>query len=198
MSGAITVKLGCDGYVNPGIDFLNFKLNNDEIMCLSSRTHSNFHKNSSTPFIEGADSICVKSEKKGKILVVDDNHFVNEATTRVLKNVLKEAGLDIEIIVGTDGCDIVHHVIQDQSKGNEIRCILTDENMEYLNGSEAIRIVRNLENRQKVKFVNIISVTSNEDPCYIQEIIRAGAQTVLNKPLTKSVLARVLKDYNII
>ncbi len=151
-----------------------------------------------TQHIDGDDSVCVKSEKKGKILVVDDNYFVNEATVRVLKNVLKEAGLDIEIIVGTDGSDIIHHVIQDQSKGNEIRCILTDENMEYLNGSEAIRIVRNLENRQKVKFVNMICVTSNEDPYYIQEIIRAGAQTVLNKPLTKSVLARVLKDYNIV
>ena len=116
----------------------------------------------------------------------------------MLNNVLKEAGSSIEIIVGTDGSDIVHHVVQDQSKGNEIKCILTDENMEYLNGSEAIRIVRNMESRQRVKFVNIISVTSNEDSNIIQEIIRAGAQTVLNKPLTKSVLARVLKDYNII
>jgi CheY-like chemotaxis protein len=173
-------------------------LKNDPLRSLSSRTQSVFQNIPSTKSIEGPDSVCVIPEKKGKILLVDDNHFVNQATMRVLKNVLKEAGSDIEIIVGTDGSDIVHHVIQDQSKGNEIKCILTDENMEYLNGSEAIRIVRNLENRQKVKFVNIISVTSNEDSYCIQEITRAGAQIVLNKPLTKSVLARVLKDDNII
>ena len=197
-SGAITVKLACDAYLNPGFNFLDFKSKNDEKRCLSSRTKSNFLQVPSTPFLEKGDSVCVKSEKKRKILVVDDNHFVNQATVRVLKNVLKEAGVNFEIIVGTDGADIVHHVVQDQSKGNEIKCILTDENMEYINGSEAIRIVRNMESRQRVKFVNIISVTSNEDSNIIQEIMRAGAQTVLNKPLTKSVLARVLKDYNII
>ena len=137
-------------------------------------------------------------KKKGKILIVDDNYFINEATQNILKKVLKEAGSDMEIIIGSDGSDIIHHIIQDQSKGNQIKCILTDENMEYLNGSEAIKIIKNLERNKKIKFVNIISVTGNEESEYTRHIISAGAQMTLNKPLSKSVLSGVLKDLNII
>ncbi len=177
---------------------MDYILNNDELRCHSSKTSRDSFIIPVNPDMKLSYDFSLKSKKKGKILVVDDNQFVVEATVTQLRKVLKEAGSDMEIIVGCDGSDIIHHIVQDQSKGNEIKLILTDENMEYLNGSDAIRIIRNLENRQKVKFVNIITITSNEDPYYIDEIKRAGAQIVLNKPLSKSVIARVLKEYEII
>ena len=136
--------------------------------------------------------------KKQKILVVDDNYFNCDATKNILKKILKEAGSDIEIITGSDGADIIHLIIQDQLKGNEIKCIITDENMEYINGSGAIRIIRNLERRNKIKFVNIISVTGNEDAELSSEIIKLGAQIVLSKPLPKKLISKALKDLSII
>ena len=177
---------------------MDFKLNNDELRCHSSTKPGDYFIIPVNPIKEMSNDVSLKSKKKGKILVVDDNHLVNEVTVRLLTKVLKENESDMEIILASDGSDIIHHIIQDQSKGNEIKCILTDENMEYLNGSEAIRIVRNLEKRRKVKFVNIFSVTSNEEPYYIDEIKRAGAQIVLNKPLTKFLIASVLKEFEII
>ena len=37
--------------------------------------------------------------------------------------------------------EIIQKVIEDQRNGNKIKCIITDENMEYLNGSDAIKII---------------------------------------------------------
>jgi len=57
--------------------------------------------------------------------------------------------------------------------------------MEYINGSEAIKIIRNLEKKNKIKSVNIISVTGNEESELSTEIINAGANLVLAKPLKR-------------
>ena len=70
--------------------------------------------------------------------------------------------------------------------------------MEYLNGSEAIKIIRDLERRLKIKFVNIISVTGNEDSQNTNEIKKAGAQLVLSKPVSKTVIASALKELGIL
>jgi len=137
-------------------------------------------------------------ERKDKILIVDDNHYNCESTKNILKKVLKEACSELEIIVGSDGADIIYYVIEDQSKGNEIKCIITDENMEYINGSDAIKIIRNMERLNKIKFVNIISLTGNEDLDSNYELIKAGAQAVFCKPLPRLLIAKALKDFNII
>ena len=70
--------------------------------------------------------------------------------------------------------------------------------MEYINGSEAIRIIRSLERRNKIKSVNIISVTGNEDAVVSKEILKLGAQIVLCKPLQKKLISKALKDLKII
>ena len=136
--------------------------------------------------------------KKQKFLIVDDNYYNSEATKNILTKLFKETGLEIEFVICSDGVDIIHQIIQDQSKGNEIKCVITDENMEYMNGSEAIRIIRNMERRNKIKRVNIISVTGNDDAQLSGEITKAGAQMVLSKPLSKSLITMALKHLNVI
>jgi CheY-like chemotaxis protein len=179
-----------DDYIDPKINFLDFK--NKELINLQKTKFSSLVKKNSDV------NIGINSIKNEKILLIDDNHFINEATKNIICKVLKEAGSKIEIILGVDGADMIYHVIQDQYKGNEIKCIFTDENMEYINGSEAIKVIRNLEKTHKIKFISIISTTGNEDSGIKDEIRKAGAQMVLNKPLSKSLIKGILKDLNII
>jgi PleD family two-component response regulator len=186
----VTVRLGVNDYVIPNINYHD--LINKEPLPLPERKISSKFNYNSTAIVE------INSTEKEKILIIDDNHFINEATKNILRKILKEAGSEIEIITVSDGADIIHQIILDQSKGNEIKCIITDENMEYLNGSEAIRIIRNLERRNKIKFVNIISVTGNEDAVLSSEILKLGAQIVLSKPLPKKLISKALKDLSII
>ena len=47
--------------------------------------------------------------------------------------------------------------------GKKIKCIFIDENMDYLNGSETIKIIRKLQNMNKINSYNIVSITALED-----------------------------------
>ena len=80
----------------------------------------------------------------------------------------------------------------------KINSARNNENMEYLNGSDAIKIIQNLESLNKIKNVKIISLTGNEDLESKNKLLKAGAQAVFTKPLTKLLLANALKDLNII
>ncbi len=70
--------------------------------------------------------------------------------------------------------------------------------MEYLNGSDAIKIIRRLEKNNIIKNVKIITATSQEDIQFVNKIKNIGADLVMSKPLSKSTLTRALKELNII
>ncbi len=133
-----------------------------------------------------------------KFLIVDDDKYICNSIKILVNKIFKEANHMIDIITASDGVNIIHDVIEDQINGNKIKCIITDENMEYMNGSDAINIIRNLEKKNKIKNVKIITVTSQEDIQFVNNIKNIGADLVMSKPLSKLSLSKALKDLNII
>jgi CheY-like chemotaxis protein len=130
-------------------------------------------------------------------MIVDDNHFISDSLKKLLDKVLKENSKECEFIQVTDGIEMIKCIVDDQSNGNLIRCIFTDENMEYINGSEAIRILRNLEKKNKIKQIKIISVSCQEDDYSIKTMFESGADLVLGKPISKNLIFNSLKDLKI-
>ena len=106
--------------------------------------------------------------------------------------------MDYEVICGSDGIDLLQLIRDDQNNGNLIKCVITDENMEYLNGSEAIKIIREFEKNGKTKPVNIISSTCHEDDLTTKHILESGSQSKLTKPLNKFDLVKIFKELRIL
>ncbi len=79
----------------------------------------------------------------------------------------------------------------------KIRLIVTDEKMDYLNGSEAIKFIRNIEKIKSKKPISIVSLTCNEDNNVGEIIIKAGANFILNKPMSKQSMKGFLKKKNL-
>ena len=138
------------------------------------------------------------NQKRNIIITVDDNNLINKSVKKIIEKILKENDKDYEVIVATDGIDILKLIRKDQSNGNLIKCIITDENMEYMDGSEAIKIVRNYEKIGKIKPVNIITSTCHEDKNITQHILNCGSQIILKKPLNKVELEKVFRHLNIL
>ena len=88
--------------------------------------------------------------------------------------------------------------MNDNNLKDRIRFIFTDENMDYLNGSDAIRLVRLWEKKEKLNKIYITSITCHEDPKIVNLILSKGADLVLTKPITKSVIKTTLKKFNFI
>lgn len=118
-----------------------------------------------------------------KILLVEDVAPLRRSLVKIVteSSVCKNYGL----IEGCDGKDIIAEVINDQQNNKRICLIISDENMEYLCGSDAFKILRSLENQKKISNIFIISLTAFVDEDSKAKILNSGANMVLSKPLTK-------------
>ena len=126
------------------------------------------------------------------IAVVDDNKLVRDTTVSIIKNVISMLNLtNFSIIEGSDGIDLLNLVRSDNNY--RIKFIFTDENMMYLNGSEAFRIIRKLEEDDKIHNYKIISVPAFDDEETRNNIVNSGINTILSKPCSKSEILKILK-----
>ncbi len=71
--------------------------------------------------------------------------------------------------------------------------IFIDENMPKMRGSEAIKIIRKKEKKKKISPVVIISLSGDTD--HQKEILAAGADEVMTKPIELDELSNVLSKY---
>lgn len=85
-------------------------------------------------------------------------------------------------------------LIEEAEIQSTIELLITDENMEYMNGSEGIRYIRNIVKRKKLKRMKIYSLNSNEDVDIMQSIIKAGADKLLPNPMTRRSIESLLKE----
>lgn len=124
------------------------------------------------------------------ILLADDNQIINEAHKNILNQVIEEKNLNVEIVLCYDGSEILKYLLSKDMK-DKIKYIITDENMEYLNGSETIRIIRFLESKNVFPKTKIISLSCYEEKNMVNSFLDAGADYVLAKPLIKSAIIKI-------
>ena len=110
----------------------------------------------------------------------------------------KEVKSKYDIIIATDGIDILKLVMDNQIQDRKIKAIFTDENMEYLNGSEAIKQIKSMEKSKKVEPILFFSVTAFNDPNTKKNISIAGAEKILCKPISKKMLEEVFEEYKLL
>lgn len=160
----------------------------------SFRSEESFSRNDRIiEILDGnSNNINVELISKDYILIADDNHLINDVNKKIIETCLKKLNADYEIILCSDGVDIIRNILNEKMK-KSIKCIITDENMEFLNGSEAIKFVRNLESKNYLDKIPIISVTSHEDKTIVNNILSCGANHVLSKPLTISSMINTFK-----
>ena len=135
----------------------------------------------------------LKEINKKIIVLVDDNNFINSATELVVQRALqeiKEIG-NYEILKLNDGYDIIKFFLNDEDK--RIKLIITDENMDFFNGSEAIKFIRNFEKLKILDPLLLASLSSNEDSQMKDYLVKCGANYCFNKPFTKSYCKELMK-----
>jgi len=118
---------------------------------------------------------------KGNILIVEDN----KTNQMLLSILLDELGLENEMV--NDGIEAVEVV-----KNNHYDLILMDENMPFMNGSEATRLIKKMEDRKEIP---IIAVTANALKGDKEKFIEAGMNDYLSKPIASEELKIILQKY---
>lgn len=136
--------------------------------------------------------------QKSRILIVDDNEILLKMLNKMLSSILLALNEEFDVISANDGLDILNYVMEDQFKGNLIKCIITDENMEFINGSEAICLLQKLQQRNKIKEIPVIFLTGLDQE-YGRHFIKDFENfQFLSKPISSIELEKLLVKLNII
>ncbi len=108
-----------------------------------------------------------------KILVVDDAQFMRET----IKAILKEKNIT-EVYEANDGYEAL-----EKYKLHKPEVVLMDITMPNMNGIEALKAIREYDNKAKVVMVSAMGQEEN-----IRECVMNGALTFIVKPFQKETL----------
>lgn len=130
-----------------------------------------------------------------KILIVEDNSFIAQSVKKLIEKIISEYSLDLEVIICYDGIEMIKVFLNEECNGqSNLKLIFTDENMDYMNGSEAIRFIREIERRKNLKRIKLISLTSNDNQNIFEELLKSGADRHFQKPLSKEFILEIFKE----
>ena len=118
------------------------------------------------------------------ILVVEDNKHLRNSLIKKIKNVLNKLRKNkvINIIQANDGVETIKYVVDDQFNGNKIRLIFSDENMNFINGSVSLNILKGLNNNGKIKlFPKFVCVTGDAEDYNKSSLLSLGFNDVVEK-----------------
>ncbi len=131
------------------------------------------------------------------ILIVEDNKYLRNSVCLLTTNyLLHNKSLNFEVISCNDGIDMLHLIKNDRELfTNKIKIIITDENMDYMCGSTAIKLIRELEYCKKIERIFISSLTAFSDDESIKSILSKGANMIIEKPLTNNKLDLLFENF---
>jgi two-component system, cell cycle sensor histidine kinase and response regulator CckA len=114
------------------------------------------------------------------ILIVDDESSIRDITGQILES------YGYEVATAVDGTSALVQFIE---RKNEIRLVITDMMMPYMDGAATIRAIRNIDPRMRV--VATSGLMLNE---YASEAKSLGVQAFLAKPYTAETLLQTIRE----
>ena len=157
-------------------DNLQITCNQFSLPCKNNRFLKNFNK-------------FIKNTNKKVIIIVDDSDLIRKSFKRLIKEHLSTKGIAniFELIDLSDGFDLMYLVYLDQIHGKKIKYIFTDDSMDFLDGSDAIKIM-NLNKNLDTSYFDLIMVTS-----FVQESYNNEITQILSKPIDRKTIQKIIK-----
>ena len=120
------------------------------------------------------------SVSKGvSLLYVEDDRTLQQETAHLLRNFFEKIDLAQN---GEEGLELF--------EPGKYEIIITDINMPKLNGVEMVKAIRRKDRHQM-----IIVISAHDEPHYLIDLINAGAQCFLSKPIDLTELISVLYEF---
>ena len=147
------------------------------------RTKHRIAKKSDVVNVDMANISCVDFRGK-RILLVEDSDLNAEIAMEILRDV------DFLVERAEDGLKCVEMI--DKAPAGYYDLVLMDIQMPRMNGYEATRIIRKMENREKAN-ITILAMTANAFEEDKREALEAGMNAHLSKPIEVDKLIKTLK-----
>jgi signal transduction histidine kinase len=128
--------------------------------------------------------------KELTIIVVDDEIITRQSTVRLLSKQLKEKSYDVTIVEASDGIECLYKYQLLYKEGKKIDFILSDETMDFINGSMSAEILRNMYFTKGLVPIPFFILSAYETLSYGDLM---GINLSFSKPLKKQNIDEILK-----
>lgn len=136
------------------------------------------------------DSFRSSDDHEYNFIIVDDEKITRMSTLRILKISAKNLGKNINFIEASDGIECLSIFYDFLSKGIKISAVISDQNMNYLNGTCTAEIIEKICADKNIKMFPFFLVTAIEKNIINKSILKR----VINKPLVKDLAELIIKD----
>jgi signal transduction histidine kinase/CheY-like chemotaxis protein len=165
----------------------------EHLSCLSEATIEavNFNDKEISQLLNQEPSdgvITLKPKKEIQIIVVDDEIVNRQSAVRLLTKYLREKSYNADIIEASDGIECLYKYLLLYKEGKKIDFIVSDETMDFMNGSVCAEILKTL---YSVK--NLVPVPFFILSAYENLAKQIGVNETFSKPLTKQNVDEILK-----
>jgi signal transduction histidine kinase len=117
------------------------------------------------------------------ILLTDDEPMTRKSTIRLINKYFNnDLTIKLKILEASDGIECLYVYYQTKKKGIELSCIISDETMNYLNGTESAKILQNIYSVKNITGIPFYLLTAYEQ----FNVKDCGIDDVFSKPLSIS------------
>ncbi len=150
--------------------------------------------------------IARKSNERSYIIGVDDDFSCRKAMENLFNKIINDNNLDYNILILNDGLDLIEFIIRSIKENLSIRLIITDENMEFINGCNSLCLINNLYTfiNKDFNLPSTFILTALEGNDIRQELKKkSNCIQVITKPINKLYMlecfykAKILNNINI-
>lgn len=131
-----------------------------------------------------------------KIVICDDYKLIRKTTKKLVSDYIRKNNLNYEIVIARDGIELLYLIMIDEELGNNIKLILCDENMAYINGSDAYTLIQKMIEEKKVSRsnFNFITTTAYEDAETMLKLKKIGINRIITKPLNRTKIEKIFEE----
>ena len=133
----------------------------------------------------------IVEKKKIYALVVEDEQVLRNCNINIITKYFNERGIDVYIDENNDGIECIYKIYKGFTKEKKYQFIVTDEQMNTMNGNMMTNIIRALIDEKRFYPIKIYSSSGNN---FIDDNFKKNYEGVFPKPLTIENVADIFKD----
>jgi CheY-like chemotaxis protein len=118
------------------------------------------------------------------------------STSKLIKNVCQKKNLDCHTAIFHNGIECLYNIYQESLKNKFFDILFIDETMPFIRGSLVTKVLKNMINEKQLNDLLIYVVTSYEDDYIINAINATGCDGVIQKPISKEMINKILEKNN--
>ena len=131
------------------------------------------------------------SRRKIYALVVEDEQVLRNCNINIITKYFNERGIDVYIDENNDGIECIYKIYKGFTKEKKYQFIVTDEQMNTMNGNMMAKIIRDLVDEKRFYPIKIYSSSGNN---FVDDNFKNNYEGVFNKPLTIENVACIFNE----